>query len=65
MSFSSQVKLCFLTGAIMSSGFVLPAHAQQYPAFSGDVSFELQNDYTADSDDQSTDEYNNLWGCPR
>jgi len=37
------------------------ATAETYPAISGEVVMELQNEYTVDSDDSTTDEYNNIF----
>lgn len=54
-------KLYLLTGTILSIGIAAPAMAQQYPTISGEVVSELQNEYTYNSDDASTDEYNNIF----
>lgn len=61
MTLSSKGRLCLLTGTILSLGYGQAAHAQSFPAISGEVATELQNDYTANSDDPTTDEYNHLF----
>lgn len=61
MSISSTSKIALLAGTILSFGYGLSASAGEYPSVSGEVVMELQNEYTADSDDQATDEYNNLF----
>lgn len=61
MLFSSKRSLCLLTSTILSLGFSHQAYSQQLPTLSGEITVEIQNDYTADSDDPTTDDYNNLF----
>lgn len=61
MSFKKSHKGMLLLGF---SSFIytgISANAQTYPSLSGEVVLELQNEYTTDSDDPTTDEYNNLF----
>lgn len=61
MLISSKQRLCLLTGTILSIGVAAPALADNYPAISGEIVMELQNDYSVNSDDAATDEHNNLF----
>lgn len=57
----NQWKRGLLSGTILTIGFALPAYAQQLPSISAELVTELQNEYTVDSDDPATDEYNNIF----
>jgi len=61
MTRSNKGRLCLLTGTILSFGLGTQAHAQQFPAVSGEVVIELQNQYNVDSDDADVDGNNNLF----
>lgn len=60
MDLTNKHKLALLAGTICTLGAVSPVMADE-PVLSGEVVMELQNEFTADSDDPSTDEYNNLF----
>ncbi|MGH1399410.1 MAG: hypothetical protein ACRBCT_09370 [Alphaproteobacteria bacterium] len=53
------IKNTLLATSVLIAGAAFPAAAE--PVISGEVVMELQNEYTADSDDATTDEYNNLF----
>jgi len=72
MLISSKGRIALLTGTVLSIGFAAPALADEntadkqepqsnYPVVSGEVVIELQNEYTTDSDDPATDDYNNMF----
>tara|TARA_R110001592_G_scaffold32162_1_gene112740 strand:+ start:8557 stop:9645 length:1089 start_codon:yes stop_codon:yes gene_type:complete len=61
MLVSNRRRLCLLSGVLLSVGYIAPSHAQEYPTISGEVVMELQNEYTANSDDPATDGYNNIF----
>lgn len=61
MLFLNSGKLGALTGAIVSMGLAAPSSAQEIQDISGDVVMELQNEYTAKSDDPTTNKHNNLF----
>lgn len=61
MLISNTRRLLLLAGTIWSIGCGAPAYSQQFPSLSGELTMEVQNDYTANSDDPTTDEYNSLF----
>ena len=61
MSFSNTKKLSLISGAALLAVLSPSAQAQTMPTISGEVVVELQNEYTSDSDDPSTDGYNNMF----
>ncbi|MFK7839099.1 MAG: hypothetical protein AB8B83_02110 [Bdellovibrionales bacterium] len=61
MSKSHKIKLALTTATALSIGYSNTALAQNYPTLSGEVVMELQNEYTSHSDDETVDEYNNLF----
>ncbi len=57
-----KTKNLLLSGAaLFVASAPVTANAQSLPTLSGEVVVELQNEYTTDSDDSTTDGYNNLF----
>jgi hypothetical protein len=61
MLLKNDHKNYLLSGVVLFFAIVPQAQAQTTPSLSGEVVMELQNEYTADSDDSATDEYNNMF----
>ncbi len=62
MLISTKGRLCLLTGSLLSFGFAHTANAQNsLPTFSAEMVVELQNEYTPSADDESIEDYNNMF----
>lgn len=55
MRISKKSKLALLMGVGFSIGLVFPAQASEFPAFSGSIVTEIQNDFAYDSDDPAAE----------